>query len=154
MPQQSKRDAGSGKKDRPTPLLHSEKGQSLLEMAFALPILVLLLAIAVDTGRVFDASIVLTNAVREGARFATIEPSPTMVQIQALVVQDIVGSGTNISHMEDISKQDVKVAMGSTAITVTVSYDFDLWFGGLLGVPTLTVSKQSAMPLYLPGTSP
>jgi Flp pilus assembly protein TadG len=154
MPQQSTHEAGSGEKDRPTHSLHSEQGQSLLEMAFALPILLLLLALAVDIGRVFDASIVLTNAVREGARFATIEPSPTMTQIQTLVVEDIVGSGTNISHMEDISAGDVNVIMGSTAITVTVSYDFDLWFGGLLGVPTLTVSKQSAMPLYLPGTSP
>jgi Flp pilus assembly protein TadG len=154
MPQQSKCDAGPKKKDRPTHSLPSEQGQGLLEMAFALPILVLLLAVAVDAGRVFDASIVLTNAVREGARFATIEPSPNVAQIQTLVVQDIVGSGTNISHMEDVGVEDVNVIMGTTAITVTVSYDFDLWFGGLLGVPTLTVSKQSVMPLYLPGTSP
>jgi Flp pilus assembly protein TadG len=127
---------------------HSEKGQSLLEVAVALPILVLLLAIVVDASRVFDALIVLTNAAREGARFATIEPSPTVAQIEALVVQDITGSGTNITQMQDFSTDDVDVVFGSTAITVTVSYEFDLWFGGLLGVPTIAVSKQSAMPLF------
>jgi Flp pilus assembly protein TadG len=129
---------------------HSEKGQSLLEVAVALPILVLLLAIVVDASRVFDALIVLTNAAREGARFATIEPSPTVAQIEALVVQDITGSGTNITQMQDFSTDDVDVVFGSTAITVTVSYEFDLWFGGLLGVPTIAVSKQSVMPLFYP----
>ncbi|MEJ2211559.1 MAG: hypothetical protein P8129_21340, partial [Anaerolineae bacterium] len=98
--------------------------------------------------------IVLTNAVREGARYATIEPSPTIAQIQTMVVQDVVGSGTNISQIDDITTDQVNVLMGTTAITVTASYDFDLWFGGLLGIPTLAVSKQSVMPLYLPGTSP
>ena len=129
---------------------HSEKGQSLLEVAFALPILLLLLAIAVDASRVFDASIVLTNAAREGARFATIDYTPTVAQIQQMVVEDVIGSGTNITHMDDIGTDDVDVVMGSTAVTVTVSYEFDLWFGGLVGVPTLTVSRQSAMPMYYP----
>lgn len=129
---------------------HSEKGQSLLEVAVALPILVLLLAIVVDASRVFDALIVLTNAAREGARFATVEPSPTLAQIEALVVQDITGSGTNITQMQDFDADDVNVVFGSTAITVTVSYEFDLWFGGLVGVPKLAISKQSAMPLFYP----
>lgn len=151
MPHRTIRDTESRREDRVTALLGDEKGQSLLETALVLPILILLLAIAVDAGRVFDASIVLTNAAREGARFATIEPSPTVSQIRNLVVQDVVGSGTNITNMDDFGTSDVGVIMGSTAITVTVSYDFDLWFGGLLGVPTLTVNKQSAMPLYYPG---
>jgi Flp pilus assembly protein TadG len=129
---------------------HSEQGQSLLEVAIALPILLLLLAIAVDASRVFDASIVLTNAAREGARFATIEYTPTVAQIQQMVVEDVIGSGTNITHMDNISTDNVDVVMGSTAITVTVSYEFDLWFGGLVGVPTLAVSRQAAMPMYYP----
>jgi hypothetical protein len=154
MSQRLKTNTGLRKEDRATSSPHEEKGQSLLEMAFALPVLLLLLALAIDVGRVFDASIVLTNAVREGARYATIEPSPTIAQIQTMVVQDVVGSGTNISQIDDITTDQVNVLMGTTAITVTASYDFDLWFGGLLGIPTLAVSKQSVMPLYLPGTSP
>jgi len=126
----------------------TEKGQSLVELALMLPFLILLLAVVIDAGRLFDAAIVLVQAAREGARFATIEPSPSVTQIQDLVVQDVVGSGTNITHMADFSRSDVDVILGSTAVTVTVSYDFDLWFGGIVGLRTLNVAKQSVMPMY------
>ncbi len=126
----------------------TEKGQSLVELALMLPFLILLLAVVIDAGRLFDAAIVLVQAAREGARFATIEPSPSVTQIQDLVVQDVVGSGTNITHMADFSRSDVHVILGSTAVTVTVSYDFDLWFGGIVGLRTLNVAKQSVMPMY------
>jgi len=126
----------------------TEKGQSLVELALMLPFLILLLAVVIDAGRLFDAAIVLVQAAREGARFATIEPSPTVSQIQGLVVQDVVGSGTNITHMADFAPSNVDVILGMTAVTVTVSYDFDLWFGGVVGLRTLNVSKQSVMPMY------
>ncbi|NLF12021.1 MAG: hypothetical protein GX597_09560 [Anaerolineaceae bacterium] len=126
----------------------TEKGQSLVELALMLPFLILLLAVVIDAARLFDAAIVLVQAAREGARFATIEPSPSVTQIQELVVQDVVGSGTNITHMADFSRSDVDVILGSTAVTVTVSYDFDLWFGGVVGLRTLNVAKQSVMPMY------
>jgi Flp pilus assembly protein TadG len=125
-----------------------EKGQSLLEMAFALPILLLLLVIVVDAGRAFDALIVLTNAAREGARFATLEPSPGISEIQQLVVDDVVGSGTNISNMDDFGSSDVAIDVGQEAVTVTVSYDFDLWFGGLVGINTFHLEMESVMPMF------
>jgi Flp pilus assembly protein TadG len=125
-----------------------EKGQSLLEMAFVLPILLLLLVIVVDAGRAFDALIVLTNAAREGARFATLEPSPGISQIQQMVVDDVVGSGTNISNMDDFGSSDVAIDVGQEAVTVTVSYDFDLWFGGMVGINTFHLEMESVLPMF------
>jgi Flp pilus assembly protein TadG len=119
-------------------------------MAFALPVLLLLLVFVVDVARAFDAYIVLTNAAREGARFATLEPSPTQADIEQLVVVDVIGSGTSITHMADFAASDVDVVLGSDAVTVTVSYDFGLWFGGLVGVPTFPLQKQSVMPIFNP----
>jgi Flp pilus assembly protein TadG len=130
------------------------EGQSLVEVALVLPILLLLLAIVVDTARAFDAYIVLTNAVREGARYATLEPDPTREQIQHLVIDDVLGSGTNITHMADFSKANVEVIMGTSEITVTATYDFDLWFGGLVGVRTFELEKTAVMPMYLPSPAP
>ena len=123
-------------------------GQSILETALVLPLLLLLLAIVVDATRAFDAYIVLTNAVREGARFATLEPAPDVAAIELMVVNDVVGSGTNITRMADFSAADVAVSTGSDAITVTATYDLDLWFGGVLGFPTWTLTKSSAMPTF------
>jgi Flp pilus assembly protein TadG len=125
-----------------------ERGQSILETALVLPLLLFLLAIVVDAARAFDAYIVLTNAVREGARFATLEPSPDPAAIERMVVTDVVGSGTNITHMADFSEDKVTVITGTQAITVTAVYTFDLWFGGVLGMPTFTLSKSAAMPVF------
>jgi Flp pilus assembly protein TadG len=119
-------------------------------MAVVLPILLLLLAAVVDAGRAFDAYIVLTNAVREGARYGTIiDPAPTEAAVKNVVVEDVLGSGTNVTHMADFTASNVTVVMGTTAVTVTASYNFDLWFGGIIGVPTYPLRKQSAMPMFL-----
>jgi Flp pilus assembly protein TadG len=108
------------------------------------------LVFVVDVARAFDAYIVLANAAREGARFATLEPSPTEAGIKQLVVVDVVGSGTNITHMADFSPSDVSVDLGTQAVTVTVTYDFNLWFGGLVGVPTFPLHRESVMPIFEP----
>jgi len=128
----------------------AEQGQSIVEMAFALPILVLLLVVVVDAARAFDAYIVLTNAAREGARFATIEPEPSVSEIEQMVVVDVTGSGTNVTAMADFSASDVDVELGASAVTVTVTYDFDLWFGGLVGQPRFALRRQAVMPMFQP----
>lgn len=51
------------------------RGQSLVELALFLPILALLLIGALDLGRVFFATVQLTNSVREGASFGQTSPS-------------------------------------------------------------------------------
>jgi Flp pilus assembly protein TadG len=123
-----------------------EKGQSLVEVAFLLPILILLLAVVIDASRAFDALIVLTNAVRQGARYASLEPNPSLDQIKQMVVDDVVGSGTNVTNMSDFSADHVSVDVDpGVAVTVTASYEFPLWFGGILGMPTLTLEKTAVM---------
>lgn len=124
-----------------------EQGQSVLEMTIALPILLFLLIAVIDFARAFDAYIVLTNAVREGARTATRNRSLDEAFIQELVQEDVVGSGTNITNMADFDVDDVTVEIGSSAITVTVNYDFELWFAGIVGLDTVQLQKQSAMPI-------
>jgi Flp pilus assembly protein TadG len=124
-----------------------EQGQSVLEMTIALPILLLLLITVIDFARAFDAYIVLTNAVREGARTATRNLGLDEAFIQEMVQEDVVGSGTNITNMADFDVEDVTVETGSSAITVTVNYDFELWFGGIAGFDTVQLEKQSAMPI-------
>jgi Flp pilus assembly protein TadG len=131
-----------------------EKGQSIVEMAFLLPILALLLAAVIDAGRAFDAYIVLTNAAREGARYGSFvrqDATVTVPAVQQVVVDDVLGSGTNLTRMEDFAASNVAVeglSVASTAVTVTVSYDFGLYFGGLVGLDTFHLQKQAVMPVY------
>lgn len=136
--------------DVPRPEGHRrERGQSLVETAVVLPILLLLLAAVVDFGRAFDAYIVLTNAAREGARYTTLSnPPPPATYIQDIVVEDVVGSGTNISNMGGFAVNNVVVASSAVAATVTVTYTFDLWFGDLIGVDSITLVKTAVMPFF------
>jgi Flp pilus assembly protein TadG len=122
----------------------SERGQSLVETALILPILLLLLAIVVDVSRAFDAMMILTNAVRQGARYASLEPSPTLSDVQAMVVADVVGSGTNITNMSNFNAGNVDVQYTQAVeVRVTATYDFSLWFGGILGMPTFNLEKSA-----------
>jgi hypothetical protein len=127
---------------------HSERGQSLVEMAFVIPILVLLLAVIVDTARAFDAYIVLTNAAREGARFGSLQLNPSPIEVRQLVVNDVLGSGTNITHMNAFGTSNVLIEESETDFRVTVWYDFPLWFGGVLGLPRFHLEKEAVMPKF------
>ena len=134
--------------------VNHEKGQSLLEMALTLPILLLLVVAVVDFGRAFDAMIVLTNAVREGARYGSRVEGMTVSDIQDLVVEDVLGSGTNITNMPDFEASHVTVEIGAHSVRVAVSYDFQLWFGGIIGLDTIELTKESVMPIMRAMASP
>ena len=136
--------AGGGRKRR-------ERGQSLVETAVVFPILILLLAAIIDFGRAFDTYIVLTNAAREGARFGSANPELTEAQVQKIVIDDVLGSGTNITPIVEFDADNV-VVVGQEAqseeVTVTVTYPFELWFGRLIGIDTVTLTKASVMPRW------
>jgi hypothetical protein len=108
---------------------HREKGQSIVEMAILVPILILLVAIVIDATRAFDAYIVLTNAAREGARFGALQLNPTPIEVRDLVVNDVLGSGTNITHMETFGVDNVQI-------------------GGVLGLPRFHLQKEAVMPKF------
>ncbi len=130
-----------------------QRGQSLVETAIVFPILFLLLAAVVDFGRAFDAYIVLTNAAREGARWGAVNPELEDWEVEQIVVDDVLGSGTNITDWTGFGDEEDDVTVGgqgagSEEVTVTVTYDFDLWFGGLIGFDTVTLRKTSVMPRW------
>ncbi len=142
----------ASKRDRPGWRGSSrERGQSLVETAIVFPILLLLLAAVVDFGRAFDAYIVLTNAAREGARWGSVNPELTVVQVEQIVIDDVLGSGTNVTQWTEFDGDNVTV-FGQTEeldfVRVTVTYDFGLWFGRLIGVPRVTLTKVAEMPRW------
>ena len=129
-----------------------ERGQSLVETAIIFPLLLLLLAAVVDFGRAFDAYIVLTNAAREGARWGSVNPELSEDDVKAIVVDDVLGSGTNIAQMTGFNAVDNVEVYGQEEkedfVRVTVTYDFDLWFGQLIGFSQVTLTKVSEMPRW------
>ena len=74
-------------------LLRNQDGAAAIEMAFALPILILLIYGIFQIGIAFQASAGMQNALGEGARLATLFPEPTDAQIVARIKERRSASG-------------------------------------------------------------
>jgi Flp pilus assembly protein TadG len=73
-----------------------ENGAAMIEMAFALPIFLMLIWMVFQLGLIFRANAGIQNALGEGARFATLFPTPADADITAkmLATVDGIGPGT------------------------------------------------------------
>ena len=131
-------------------LRRSDAGQALVEFALVLPIMLLMLFALVDFGRGFYSWLVVTNAVREGARVGAVQG--TEADIKQKVVT--TASGLDMSRLDAAVVNGAQGARGST-VTVDVTYHFQfvtpigsvlhLVSGGTLTAPT--ISAHAAMRL-------
>lgn len=122
------------------------RGQSLVEVALILPILVILLAAVIDLGRVLDASIVLSDAARVGARFGSIHPT-WYDSIRVRVVDFANNSGMAFTG---VTLNGSHVAVSSSTvpgqpIVVTITYDLPLYFGRMVGLNTIRIVRRAEM---------
>jgi hypothetical protein len=77
-------------------LIHHQSGQSMVEFALVLPLMVLIVAGIIDLGRAFFASITITNAAREGARYGTLHPADS-AGMKATAVLEAQNSGITLA---------------------------------------------------------
>ena len=133
-----------------------ERGSNLIEFAFVLPLLLLMLVGVADLGRAFTTYIAITNAAREGARYASIKPWQRGAIVQA-VVDEASLSGLSLSGDEIVIAVANAPVMGTElyaesgdSIAVTVAHEFPLILGGLLGLPegSLTLRSRSSMVVF------
>lgn len=133
-------------------------GQELVEFALVLPVMVLLLVGALDLGRAFHAAISITNVARVGARFGGLNfdqistaphscSAPTTA-IVAAACQEAQDSGLNMARttVDPSCPDDVNGACNRMErLVVTVTYDFDLLMGGLIGIPNIQITRSADM---------
>lgn len=62
-----------------------EEGQSLVEFALVLPILLILLLTIVEFGQIFFSYLVIQNASRDGARYGSV--MTTDIEIEQIILQ-------------------------------------------------------------------
>jgi hypothetical protein len=122
--------------------MRGRKGQSMVELAITLPLLVLIMIGVLDLGRTFFGLITVTNAAREGARVAMSFPEDHVLIAEA-VRFETQNSGFNglidpallgiisICPLGCDSKQPVRVE---------VSYEFNL-----ILLPNILISRSAEM---------
>ena len=142
------------------------RGQAVVEMALASVMLALLLAAAIDLGRAYYTSVVVTNMAGEGALFASEYPDLDATLPAAGACSQLgVNSNKNIQNrarqiaterglvIKQPSQSNIRIEPTNCAlrcdgrpITVTVSYRLDdLFLPGLIGTDVLTITKSSSM---------
>ena len=88
---------------------NQESGQSLVEMAVALVILLLLVGGVVDLGRAFFSTMTLRDAVQEGALYGSIDPTNTTA-----IKNHVLTSSTMVADMisiDDITVEDSRCSL-------------------------------------------
>ena len=126
----------------------SQTGQSLTELALMLPVLMLILVGTLDLGRLLDAYVVMSNAAREGVRYAIDYPTSTDA-IKNRALQEATSGG---SRYNDLTSSMITVSgqtsdgVGGNYITVSINYPFSLittyLFAGLDTIPVHTSASM------------
>jgi Flp pilus assembly protein TadG len=120
-------------------LLKDTRGAAALEFVIAVPALVAMIWGMFQVGLMFQANAGMQQALGEAARAATIFPTPTDTQLQAMITSHKFGLGNGTWATPTIATDT-----GAGTKTITVSYsqptDF-LFFSG----PSITITKSKVV---------
>ncbi len=128
-----------------------ERGANLVEMAVVLPLLLMLLMGVADVGRAFYSYVTLTNAVREGARFASRFPYDGNDGIIAGLVVERVRQEPGLYDIPIESITVNSIGLGNAKgqpVTVQASMMFDTTIGSMFGFDPLPISTQATMRIF------
>jgi len=119
-------------------LRRNDRGAAVIETAFALPALVLMMWMLVQAGLVFRAMSGIQHGLGQGARLATLFPKPTNTAIQNAISSAVYGIGPGTFN---IATPVAGNADGANYLDLRVTYTQPtdmLLFPG----PTITVSRS------------
>jgi Flp pilus assembly protein TadG len=124
--------------------LRTEKGQAMVEFALVLPLLIALLCGIIDFGWLYYNQITLSNAAREGARYAVIHYDPA-VDWKGAAEDRMLGSMAGVSSAAAIVSDPIE-----QQITATVTATPRILTGftsTILGKQTMTLHASCTMRL-------
>lgn len=132
-----------------------QSGQSLVEMAITLTLLITLLAGLVDIGRAFFAWIAIRDAAQEGALYGSINPSDAAGVISR--ARETAASQVDLTQLTTpaptITGNACANTTGSNAITVNVIYNYNTitpFLSAIIGTQVITVRASSTNTIISP----
>lgn len=98
----------------------NEKGQSIVEFALVIPLLLIFVMAIIEFGFMFNAYLTISSASREGARLGALGETNTAIELRV----------DSVSNTLDLNNINVAVTPSSRdrgdMVRVTVSYDYQL----------------------------
>ena len=128
-----------------TGLRKSERGQSLVELAVSITVILLLLAGAVDFSIAYFSFAAMQDAAQEGALYGSVNPTDT-----AGIITRVRRASSNPVDLEDTGLVDVKVTLIGDAcegneVRVNVIYDYPIsmpFIGAIIRSQTITLNAS------------
>lgn len=135
-------------------ILREQRGQEIIEFAFMLPLLALLLAGAIEYGRAFYEYNILSKSVRNAARYLSdaviasdgTVPATYVANAKNVAVRGNISSGTPVLpglSTAQISVSSTVAAPGEIYVTVSASYPYQSLFSFL--IPSSTFRPKETM---------
>jgi len=119
-------------------LVRNERGTAIIELAVALPVLLIIMWTIVQAGLVFRAMSGIQHGLGEGARYATLYPTPTTSSIKSKIQSTVYGIGPGSFT---ISNPVSGTQDGGNYLDLQVSYTQSTNLLIIPG-PTITVSRS------------
>ena len=116
-----------------------ERGVAMIEMAFALPILLLFVFGIFQFGVILQANAGIQHALGEGARFATLYPKPADSAIQSKMASEVFGLNVGTFSAPTVSTPTTCTNCRLLTVNYTVTPDFVFFSGPAI---TLVRTKQ------------
>jgi Flp pilus assembly protein TadG len=113
--------------------LRGKRGQSLVEFALVLPLLMIMIFGIIDFGMGLRSYISLTNATREGARFAAVgnEPGSYPANCTGNDSTTVVGrvcvalENVQLDNLDDVSVEYPNGTMPGNSVVVSAEYTYE-----------------------------
>ncbi len=120
-----------------------ERGAAAIEMAIAVPVLTLMLWGIFQVGVAFQANAGMQHALGEGARYATIFPTPSNDQLKQRINEKVFGVGVGTFSAPTVT--DGPAGSGYKDFTVTFSMPTNfLFFNG----PSVNITSSKRVYVY------
>lgn len=125
-----------------------ERGAVAVEMAIILPLLLIILLGIIEFGRAYNVQVSLTQAAREGARYAAIHHGETGFDVQAAALAAAPSlSGLSVTVTDDASTctSTTNVRVQTKVTLPSLTGFFNAGFFGLPGIFPLSMTGVGVM---------
>ena len=140
-----------------SPIKSNEKGQGLVELAVSFLVLVMILAVAVDLGRVFFSFVALREAAQEGALYASLEPDDSPGGLAAIEGR-VRNNSDGPVDLSDTTTVLVDIDFlgdlcAGNQVRVTIGYTYSLTMpllGAIIGTQTFSLPASATSTILAP----
>ena len=142
-----------GKGLRACPEIGGDSGQSVVEIALSLPLLLMILLGLADGARAYYLAGIVANAAREGVSYAARNAGVTQAQVaqRACDATSLAAFGQPCAGLQ----VTCSVSQGDAWVTVVVRYDFSLITGSIVQaafkVNPLPIRADARFPILTTG---